>query len=140
MITAELQTANVDYLQSKLSGISAYPGGLPSQLIRISGLLLHLSSDCISNTEKFDVHKFFRTTYSSFFQYVLSYTCTVPAGYRQVHAAMFPSATKHSWNKANNRPVPEHYPPFMEPNVHYRAYKNLPLYVYAASWIQFHVW
>ena len=38
----QLQTANVAYFQRKiqLSGFSAYPDGWPSQLIRISGVLL----------------------------------------------------------------------------------------------------
>jgi len=40
---AELQTANVAYCQRKiqLSVFSAYPDGSPSQLIRISGVLLY---------------------------------------------------------------------------------------------------
>ena len=39
------QAANVAYFQRKiqLSGVSAYPDGSPSQLIRISGVLLYLS-------------------------------------------------------------------------------------------------
>ena len=42
LVTAELQDANVDYFQGKiqLSGFSPCPGGSPSQLIRISGVLL----------------------------------------------------------------------------------------------------
>jgi hypothetical protein len=42
MVTAELQTVNVAYFQIKiqLSGLSAYPDGSPSQLIRVSGVLL----------------------------------------------------------------------------------------------------
>jgi len=41
-----LQTANVAYFQRKfqLSGFSAHPDGSPSQLIRISGVLLHIKS------------------------------------------------------------------------------------------------
>ena len=44
-VTAELQTANVAYFHSKiqLSGFSAYPDCSPSQLIRISGVLLQLN-------------------------------------------------------------------------------------------------
>jgi hypothetical protein len=44
MVTAELQTANVFHFQRtiRLSGFSAYPDGSPSQLIRVSGVLLHL--------------------------------------------------------------------------------------------------
>ena len=42
VVTAELQTTNVAYFQIKiqLSGFSAYPDVSPSQLIRISGVLL----------------------------------------------------------------------------------------------------
>jgi len=43
-VTAELQSANVAYFQTKiqLSGVSAYPDFSPSQLVRISGVLLHV--------------------------------------------------------------------------------------------------
>jgi hypothetical protein len=43
-LTAEFQTANVAYLQIKvqLSGFSAYPDFSPSQLFRISGVLLYI--------------------------------------------------------------------------------------------------
>ena len=42
MVTAELQIANVAFFQRKiqLCGFSAYPDGLPSQLIRLSGMML----------------------------------------------------------------------------------------------------
>ena len=44
IVTAELQTANVEYFHIKiqLSVFSAYADGWPSQLIRISGVLLHI--------------------------------------------------------------------------------------------------
>jgi len=44
MVTAGLQTASVAYCQRKiqLSGFSAHPDGWPSQLIRISRVLLCL--------------------------------------------------------------------------------------------------
>ena len=43
MLTAGLQTSNIDHFQRKiqLSGFSAYPDGWPSKLIRISGVLLY---------------------------------------------------------------------------------------------------
>jgi len=43
IVTAELQTAKSAYLQRiiQLSKFAAYSDGLPSQLIRISGVLLH---------------------------------------------------------------------------------------------------
>ena len=43
IVTVELQNANVDHFERKiqLSGFSAYPDGSPSQLIRISGVLLY---------------------------------------------------------------------------------------------------
>jgi hypothetical protein len=43
VVAAELRTANVAYFQRKIqiSVFSAYPGGSPSQLIRISGVLLY---------------------------------------------------------------------------------------------------
>jgi hypothetical protein len=46
IVTAELKTANVAYFQRKieLSGFSAYPDGLQSKLIRISGVLLYLAA------------------------------------------------------------------------------------------------
>jgi hypothetical protein len=47
MVTAELKTANVDYLQQRnfqLSGVSAYPVGSPSLLIRVSGVLHYITS------------------------------------------------------------------------------------------------
>ena len=61
-VTAELQTENVAYFQRKLelSGFSAYPDGSPSQLIRISGVLLFqcdLAKFVLTQTIKF--HKEF---------------------------------------------------------------------------------
>jgi len=43
MVTAETQTANVTYFQSKiqLSGFSVYLDGSLSQLIRVSGIILY---------------------------------------------------------------------------------------------------
>jgi len=45
--TAELQIANVAYFQIKiqLSGFSAYPDNSPSQLNRISGVLLYFNDE-----------------------------------------------------------------------------------------------
>jgi len=42
-VTTESQIASVANFQRKLqlSGLSAYPDGLPSQLIRVSGVLLY---------------------------------------------------------------------------------------------------
>jgi len=42
-VTAEVQTANVVYFQRKiqLSGLSVYPDGSPSELIRTNGVLLY---------------------------------------------------------------------------------------------------
>jgi hypothetical protein len=44
IVTPESQSANETYFQRKiqLSGFPAYSDGSPSQLIRISGFLLHL--------------------------------------------------------------------------------------------------
>ena len=53
MVTAEIQTVNIAYFQRKiqLSGFSAYPDGLLSQLFRISGVIMcvfHLVADVYS--------------------------------------------------------------------------------------------
>ena len=46
VVTAKLKTYNVAYFQRKikLSWFSAYPDGLPSQLIRISEVLLYYNN------------------------------------------------------------------------------------------------
>jgi hypothetical protein len=51
MVTAELQSANIANFQRKilLSGFSAYPDVSPSQLIRISAVLLQLNVTINSN-------------------------------------------------------------------------------------------
>jgi len=45
--TAELQTANLAYFQKRiiLLGFSAYPDGVPSKLIQVSGILLTYADD-----------------------------------------------------------------------------------------------
>ena len=54
-IFSPLQTVNVAYLQRKiqLSGISAYPDGSPSQLIRISGIILYSEKSQPQSKEKY---------------------------------------------------------------------------------------
>jgi hypothetical protein len=49
IVTAEIQTANVDYFQRKiqLSGFSAYPDGSPCQLIQIIGVVLYTKKNVL---------------------------------------------------------------------------------------------
>jgi hypothetical protein len=130
-----LHTANVAYFLRKiqLSGFYAYPDGSPTQLIRLSGVLLYCvravqCTDCTVYGLIVFVHTY--TSFPKLFTFWRPHKLGTPFIFIVPVPSVLPKLTSCSRVLLEKLPDPQlvkKYPILWKPKVNYRFYKSPPL-------------